>query len=225
MSGSQQRPQGRDLSSIDCALLIATFHPKMKIERPAQARTLPKAPTGIDGLDEITGGGLPRGRPTLVCGGAGCGKTLLGDGVPGARRDAVRRARRVHHLRGDRRGAGAERALARLRPRRAGRDRRRSRSTTSASSAREIEETGEYDLEGLFLRLGLAIDSVGAKRVVLDTIEIAVRRLRRTRRCCAPSCGACSAGSRTRASPRSSPASAATARSRARGSRSTSPTA
>src|SRR6185436_18106222 len=43
----------------------------------AAARTLPKSPTGIPGLDEITGGGLPRGRPTLVCGGAGCGKTLL----------------------------------------------------------------------------------------------------------------------------------------------------
>src|SRR5689334_2709864 len=41
------------------------------------AKELPKAPTGIDGLDEITGGGLPRGRPTLVCGGAGCGKTLF----------------------------------------------------------------------------------------------------------------------------------------------------
>ena len=38
---------------------------------------LPKAPTGIQGLDEITGGGLPQGRPTLVCGSAGCGKTLL----------------------------------------------------------------------------------------------------------------------------------------------------
>ncbi|MEY2467992.1 MAG: circadian clock protein KaiC, partial [Actinomycetota bacterium] len=38
---------------------------------------LPKAPTGISGLDEVTGGGLPRGRPTLVCGPAGCGKTLL----------------------------------------------------------------------------------------------------------------------------------------------------
>src|ERR1700746_3714604 len=52
----------------------------MKLERPAQreTRTLPKDPTGIDGLDQITLGGLPRGRPTLVCGGAGCGKTLLG---------------------------------------------------------------------------------------------------------------------------------------------------
>src|ERR1700709_1167474 len=43
-----------------------------------KGRALPKSPTGISGLDEITGGGLPKGRPTLVCGGAGCGKTLFG---------------------------------------------------------------------------------------------------------------------------------------------------
>ena len=49
----------------------------MKMERPAQAKSLPKAPTGIHGLDDITGGGLPRGRPTLICGGPGCGKTLM----------------------------------------------------------------------------------------------------------------------------------------------------
>ena len=49
----------------------------MKMERHADARALPKAPTGIAGLDEITGGGLPKGRPTLICGGPGCGKTLL----------------------------------------------------------------------------------------------------------------------------------------------------
>src|SRR5664279_313526 len=51
---------------------------KKNISKPtAPATQLPKCPTGIQGLDEITGGGLPRGRPTLVCGGAGCGKTLL----------------------------------------------------------------------------------------------------------------------------------------------------
>src|SRR3954466_10420019 len=55
---------------------LKSFSP-MNIERPARARALPKAPTGIDGLDEITDGGLPRGRPTLICGGPGCGKTLL----------------------------------------------------------------------------------------------------------------------------------------------------
>jgi circadian clock protein KaiC len=51
-----------------------------KAAKPAQPRTLPalpKAPSGIDGLDEILGGGFPAGRPTLVCGSAGCGKTLL----------------------------------------------------------------------------------------------------------------------------------------------------
>src|SRR5579864_5432516 len=47
-------------------------------ERPSAGRTLPKCPTGISGLDEITGGGLPTGRPTLVCGSAGCGKSMLG---------------------------------------------------------------------------------------------------------------------------------------------------
>src|SRR5438105_8001343 len=46
--------------------------------RPTLVRSVPKSPTGIQGLDEITGGGLPRGRPTLVCGGPGCGKTILG---------------------------------------------------------------------------------------------------------------------------------------------------
>src|SRR2546423_13814802 len=51
--------------------------PPINIERPARARALPKAPTGIVGLDEITDGGLPKGRPTLICGGPGCGKTLL----------------------------------------------------------------------------------------------------------------------------------------------------
>src|SRR5208283_718122 len=47
------------------------------LKPPSPAARLPKCPTGIHGLDEITGGGLPRGRPTLVCGGAGCGKTLF----------------------------------------------------------------------------------------------------------------------------------------------------
>ena len=89
----------------------------------------------------------------------------------------------------------------------------------------EIEETGEYDLEGLFIRLGYAIDSIGAKRVVLDTIETLFGGLPQRGRSCAPSCAASSAGSRTGASPPSSPASAATARSPATASRSTSPTA
>ena len=82
---------------------------------PATTPPLPKCPTGIQGLDEITGGGLPRGRPTLVCGGAGCGKTLLAAEflVRGAR--AVRRAGRFHVLRGDGRGAEEQRRVARIR--------------------------------------------------------------------------------------------------------------
>jgi len=57
----------------------------------------------------------------------------------------------------------------------------------------EIEETGEYDLEGLFVRLATPSDSIGAKRVVLDTIETLFAGLS-TRTCCGPSCAGCSAG-------------------------------
>ena len=103
--------------------------------RKSPDRTLPKAPTGIQGLDEITGGGLPRGRPTLVCGSAGCGKTLLAMEFLVRGRHAVRRARRLPGLRGDRRGTGPERPLARLRPGRAGRAEEARWSTTSTSSA------------------------------------------------------------------------------------------
>ena len=122
------------------------------------------------GLDEITGGGLPRGRPTLVCGGAGCGKTLLAMEFLVRGATQVRRAGRVHGVRGDGRGAGRERRLARLRPRRLVAEKKIAIDHVRIERS-EIEETGEYDLEGLFVRLGYAIDSIGAKRVVLDTIE------------------------------------------------------
>src|SRR5579864_8272794 len=56
--------------------MVSRKHQHVKAERGL--RSLPKSPSGIRGLDEITSGGLPRGRPTLVCGSAGCGKTLLG---------------------------------------------------------------------------------------------------------------------------------------------------
>jgi circadian clock protein KaiC len=142
----------------------------MKMERPAQAKSLPKAPTGIHGLDDITGGGLPQGRPTLICGGPGCGKTLMAAEFlirgalqfkePGAfitfEETGEELAQNVASLGFDLEQLVQDKKIAldyvRVEP-------------------SEIQETGEYDLEGLFVRLGLAIDSVGAKRVVLDTIE------------------------------------------------------
>jgi circadian clock protein KaiC len=138
--------------------------------RPAR-RPLAKAPTGIKGLDEITNGGLPRGRPTLVCGGAGCGKTLLAMeflvrgaldyNEPGVFMsfeetvdDLVENAWSL--------GFNLQRLTAR----------RRLLLDHVRLERAELTETGEYDLEGLFIRLGHAIDSIGAKRVVLDTIEM-----------------------------------------------------
>jgi len=134
------------------------------------APSLPKARTGITGLDEITGGGLPRGRPTLICGSAGCGKTLLGMeflvrgvtqfGENGAcisfEESESELSQNVRSLGFDVDQLVADQKLA---------------FDYIHIERRDIHETGEYDLEGLFLRIGLAIDSVGAKRVVLDTLE------------------------------------------------------
>ena len=130
---------------------------------------LPKAPSGIRGLDEITGGGLPRGRPTLVCGGAGSGKTLFSIeflvrgvelGEPGVfmafEETAEELARNVASLGFDLKRLAARKKLL---------------VDYVRVERSEIEETGEYDLEGLFIRLGHAIETAGAKRVVLDTIE------------------------------------------------------
>ncbi|HSK65728.1 MAG TPA: circadian clock protein KaiC, partial [Anaerolineales bacterium] len=140
-----------------------------------QAKTklnsLPKSPTGIPGLDEITGGGLPQGRPTLVAGAAGCGKTLFAMeflvngaveyGEPGVfvafEENAEELAQNVASLGFDLKKLIRQKKLI-------------VDYVRIASS--EIEEAGEYDLEGLFIRLGHAIDSIGAKRVVLDTIEV-----------------------------------------------------
>ncbi|NVN90065.1 MAG: circadian clock protein KaiC [Desulfuromonadales bacterium] len=131
---------------------------------------LRKCPTGIKGLDEITGGGLPAGRPTLVCGGTGCGKTLL------AMEFLVRGATQYDE-------PGVFMSF----------EEKSEELATNFTSLgfdlydleehkklcldyvhierSEIEETGEYDLEGLFIRLGHAIDSIGAKRVAIDTVE------------------------------------------------------
>jgi circadian clock protein KaiC len=132
--------------------------------------TLPKARSGISGLDEITLGGLPRGRPTLICGSAGCGKTLFGMefllrgaqdfGEPGVfiafeetEKDLTENVRSL--------GFDLDKLIAR----------KKLAIDYVQVDPQQIVETGEYDLEGLFLRLGAAIDEVGAKRVVLDTIE------------------------------------------------------
>src|SRR5688572_9790557 len=142
----------------------------MKMERPTQARSLPKALTGIPGLDDITEGGLPRGRPTLICGGPGCGKTLL------AAEFLIRGATQF-----DEPGVlitfeeTSEELAQNVRSLGFDLDKLVEQNKIALDQVHveraEIEETGEYDLEGLFLRMGLAIDSVGAKRVVLDTIE------------------------------------------------------
>jgi circadian clock protein KaiC len=132
---------------------------------------LAKAATGIAGLDEITNGGLPRGRPTLLCGGAGCGKTLLAMeflvrgaleyGEPGV---FMSFEETVDDLVENARSLGFD--LSRLSAR------RRLLVDYVRLERNELTEAGAYDLEGLFIRLGHAIDSIGAKRVVLDTIEL-----------------------------------------------------
>jgi len=129
-----------------------------------------KTLTGIFGLDEITGGGLPRGRPTLVCGAAGCGKTMLAAEFlvhgavdfdePGVfmmfEETAAELTENMRSLGFDLDKLQRQKKIA---------------LDYVRVERREIEETGEYDLEGLFIRLGHAIDSIKAKRVVLDTVE------------------------------------------------------
>jgi len=141
-----------------------------KIRKNATRFEFPKTPTGVEGLDEITEGGFPKGRPTLICGGAGCGKTLLSmqflirgiidyhepgvfmsfeEGIPDL-------AMNVKSLGFDLNKLVKEKKLV---------------LDYVRVERSEIEEAGEYDLEGLFVRLGYAIDKIKAKRVVLDTIE------------------------------------------------------
>jgi circadian clock protein KaiC len=141
-----------------------------KVEHKTSNIYLPKSLTGIQGFDEITAGGLPKGRPTLVCGGAGCGKTLFGMEflVRGATRfnepgvfmsfeeTSEELIMNVASL-----GFGLEDLIKN----------KKIVLEHVHIERSEIEETGEYDLEALFIRLGYAIDSIGAKRVVLDTIE------------------------------------------------------
>lgn len=131
---------------------------------------LEKCPTGIPGLDEITAGGLPRGRPTLICGDAGSGKTILAmqflvHGIieynePGVfiafEENAQDLATNMASLGVDVHQLCAENRLA---------------IDWVHVDAAEIEEAGEYDLEGLFIRIQCAIQQTGARRIVLDSIE------------------------------------------------------
>ncbi len=139
---------------------------KLKISRTP----LPKTLTGIDGLDEVTGGGLPKGRTTLVCGSAGCGKTLLAMeflvhgalqyGEPGV---CMEFEEATEKLTANVRSLGLNlRELIK---------RKKLLVDHVRIERNEIEETGEYNLEGLFIRLGHAVAAIKAKRVVLDSIE------------------------------------------------------
>jgi circadian clock protein KaiC len=134
------------------------------------AAPLLKCPTGIQGLDEITGGGLPRGRPTLVCGSAGCGKTLLA--VEFLVRGAMQFDEPGVFMSFEETDAELKANVTSLGFDLAGLVRRKKIVLDHVHIERsEITETGEYDLEGLFVRLNHAIDSIGATRVVLDTLE------------------------------------------------------
>jgi circadian clock protein KaiC len=134
------------------------------------ANAIPKTPTGILGLDTVTQGGLPTGRPTLLCGSAGCGKTLFGMTflVNGALRFGENGVFMSFEERADDLAAN----VASL-----GYDIRTLIAAGKLAidhvriESAEIEESGEWDLEELFVRLNYAIDQIGAKRVVLDTIE------------------------------------------------------
>ncbi|HEY1658398.1 MAG TPA: circadian clock protein KaiC [Candidatus Sulfotelmatobacter sp.] len=131
---------------------------------------LPKAPTGIRGLDDVTGGGFPKGRPTLICGSAGAGKSLLAMefivrgatqfGEPGVfvafEETAPELTQNVRSLGFDLDKLAKQKKLI---------------VDFVRIERSEIDETGDYDLEGLFIRIGAAIDAIGAKRVALDTIE------------------------------------------------------
>ncbi|MEZ4599521.1 MAG: circadian clock protein KaiC [Syntrophotaleaceae bacterium] len=132
--------------------------------------SLLKIPTGIRGLDEVTGGGLPQGRPTLVCGGTGCGKTMFAmefllRGIIQFKEPGVFMSfeERPEELTANYASLGFD--LMKLVS-------RKNLILDYVHIERsEIEETGDYDLEGLFIRLDHAINAIGAKRVVLDTIE------------------------------------------------------
>ncbi len=133
-------------------------------------QSIAKTQTGISGLDQVTGGGLPKGRPTLICGGPGCGKTLFS--VEFIVKGAILYNEPGVFMTFEEKTEELVSNVASL-----GFDLEKLQSSKKIRldyvyiERGEIEETGEYDLDGLFIRLEHAIDSIGAKRVVLDTIE------------------------------------------------------
>jgi circadian clock protein KaiC len=140
-------------------------------KQPAKAaNTFPKCATGITGLDEITGGGIPKGRPTLLCGASGAGKTLFS--IEFIVRGAIEFNEPGVIIAFEERVEDIEQNVASL-----GFDLKKLQQDGLIVidhvhiDRSEIEETGEYDLEGLFIRLDYAIKKVGAKRIMLDTIE------------------------------------------------------
>jgi circadian clock protein KaiC len=136
----------------------------------APPRGLAKCPSGIAGLDAITGGGLPRGRPTLVCGGSGSGKTLFSMEflVRGIQEHGEAGVFMCFEEREEDLAQNVASLGFALPALIAGKKLVIDQVTIDPA---EVVETGEYNLDGLFVRLGAAIDAVGAKRVVLDTIE------------------------------------------------------
>jgi circadian clock protein KaiC len=141
-----------------------------QVENSRRVPQLKKSRTGIAGFDEITNGGVPKGRPTIVCGGAGCGKTMFAVeflvrgatqfGDPGVlmtfEEPAEEMTQNVASLGFDLKDLVSRKKLV---------------MDYVHIEPAEIEETGRYDLEGLFVRLRYAVDSIRAKRVVLDSLE------------------------------------------------------
>lgn len=163
-------PRHQRLSACICKMANLRSTATHMAKTASSPPLLKKAPTGITGLDEITNGGVPEGRPTLVCGSAGCGKSLLAieflirgaiqynepgvlmtfeEGVEDIKKNVASLGFDVDDL-----IAKKKLIIDHVHVERS-----------------QIEENGEYDLGGLFIRLGYAIDQIKAKRVVLDTIE------------------------------------------------------
>lgn len=149
----------------------------MSLKKRKSEFEFPKTPSGIEGLDEITNGGFPKGRPTLVCGGPGCGKTLMATqflvvGIAEYKEPGVfiTFEETAKDLALNVRSLGFD--LDQLR-----RDKKLAIDFIRIEPS-EIDETGDYNLDGLFIRLAHAIDAVKAKRVVLDTLEALFAGLR-----------------------------------------------